>query len=59
MTWTAYDMVGSVLRGSNAVSFDYGPDRSRFRRTDVAGSGTTTTLYVGGKAHLLAHAAPR
>ena len=50
VTWTAYDMVASVSRGAASVSFDYGPDRARFRRTDVTSQGTTTTTYVGGKA---------
>jgi hypothetical protein len=50
VTWTAYDMVSSVQRGTSLVSFEYGPDRARFRRTDVTAQGTTSTLYVGGKA---------
>ncbi len=51
VTWSAYDMVTAISRGSAAVGFDYGPDRQRFRRVDVDAQGkATTTLYVGGKA---------
>ncbi len=51
VTWSAYDMVTAISRGSAAVGFDYGTDRQRFRRVDVDAEGkATTTLYVGGKA---------
>ncbi len=50
VTWTAYDMVASVTRGARAVSFDYGPDRSRFKRVDITPAGITTTVYAGGGA---------
>ncbi len=48
VTWTAYDMVASVTRGARAVSFDYGPDRARFKRVDITPAGITTTVYAGG-----------
>lgn len=32
------------------MSFEYGPDRARFRRTDITSAGTTTTVYAAGKA---------
>ncbi|MEZ5842554.1 MAG: RHS repeat-associated core domain-containing protein [Hyphomicrobiaceae bacterium] len=43
-------MATSISRGTNTSLFEYGPDRARYKRTDIATSGTTTTLYVGGKA---------
>ncbi len=43
-------MVASVTRGARAVSFDYGPDRSRFKRVDITPAGITTTVYAGGGA---------
>ena len=29
------------------MTFAYGPERARYKRTDTSGSNTTTTLYVG------------
>ena len=51
VTYTAFDKPESIVKGTNTATFAYGPDRARFKRTDVATSGTTTTHYVGGKAY--------
>jgi hypothetical protein len=40
VTWSAFDMVTSVSRGGSVASFDYGPDRQRFRRIDATPAGT-------------------
>ena len=50
-TYNAFNKVKSITRGAHTTRFVYGPDRSRYKRTDkvVTGSGTstTTTLYLG------------
>ena len=55
LAYTAFNKVASVTRGNHTVSFAYGPDRARYKRTDTDDKGaaasaddvTTTTLYVG------------
>jgi hypothetical protein len=48
--WTAFDMAASITRGTKTAQFTYGPDRARIKRVDMTPQGTTSTLYVGGKA---------
>ena len=50
ITYSAFDKPTQIVKGTNTVSFTYGPDRARFKRVDVTATGTTTTHYVGGKA---------
>lgn len=51
VTYSAFDKPTLIVKGTNSVAITYGPDRGRFKRVDVAASGTTTTHYVGGKAY--------
>ena len=50
VAYSAFDKPTQIVKGTNTVSFTYGPDRARFKRIDVTATGTTTTHYVGGKA---------
>ena len=55
LTYTPFNKVASITKGNRTVSFAYGPDRARYRRTDTDSKGTavasddttTTTLYLG------------
>ena len=47
IAYTAFDKPKSILKGTHTTAFAYGPDRSRFKRTDTDAQGTTTTLYLG------------
>ena len=49
LTYTSFDKVKNITRGNNKVEFDYGPDRSRYRRldTDTSTGRSTQTLYIG------------
>ena len=51
LTYTTFNKVKRIVKGTHTTDFAYGPDRSRTKRTDtvVTGSGasTTTTLYLG------------
>ena len=50
-SYNAFNKVKSIEKGTHTTSFAYGPERSRYKRTDkvVTGTGTstTTTLYLG------------
>ncbi len=46
ITYTVFDKPRQIVKGSHTSLFDYGVDRSRFRRTDT-GTNSKTTLYVG------------
>src|SRR5690606_16772663 len=48
LTYTSYDMVSTVTKGSHQTTFSYGPDRARTKRVDSNGGNTQTTLYIGG-----------
>ena len=55
LTYTAFNKVSRIEKGNGAISFTYGPERARFKRTDTTTTtdaattrtGTTTTLYLG------------
>jgi RHS repeat-associated protein len=51
LTWSAFDLPTSIIKGTTTVSFAYGPDRARYKRVDSTPSGTTTTIYAGGKSY--------
>ena len=52
LTYSAFDKVVNITKGDNQVTFDYGPDRSRFKRVDTLKKDSTaeikTTYYLGG-----------
>ncbi|MEZ5897879.1 MAG: hypothetical protein R3D51_00140 [Hyphomicrobiaceae bacterium] len=37
-----------IEKGTNSIDLAYGPERGRFKRTDVNQTGTTTTYYIAG-----------
>ena len=43
IVWSSFNKPTQITQGSNTVSFEYGPDRARFKQTSSAG----TTLYIG------------
>ena len=47
LEYTPFNKVSRIVKGNHTVTFAYGPERARFKRTDTSGSNTTTTLYVG------------
>ena len=56
LSYTPFNKVKSIEKGSHKVTFAYGPERARYKRVDTDNNGTkmdtsddttTTTLYVG------------
>lgn len=45
--YTTFDKPYEIAKNGHTVEFAYGPDRSRYRRTDTGAEGTTTTRYIG------------
>ena len=62
LTYTAFNKVKRVVKGNHTVTFAYGPERARYKRTDEDDKGTmvttddavTTTLYVGNVEKVIA-----
>ena len=58
LSYTAFNQVRSITRGTHTTTFVYDPAQSRVRRTDVvrtgSGASTTTTLYLGGAEKVIA-----
>ena len=58
LSYTAFNQVRSITRGTHTTRFVYDPQQSRVRRTDVvrtgSGTSTTTTLYLGGAEKVIA-----
>jgi hypothetical protein len=44
--WTSYNYPSDLSAGSESASFDYGPNRERWRITYVSGGATETTYYA-------------
>ncbi|MCT2532883.1 hypothetical protein N2488_06760 [SAR92 clade bacterium H231] len=49
ISYTSFDKPSQIIKGNHKVEFEYGPDRSRYRRTDTNSSNgrVTDTLYIG------------
>jgi len=47
LVYSTFDKPTSITKGAHTTTFKYGPDRSRYLRTDINGSGTKTTRYIG------------
>jgi len=52
ISYTTFDKAASVSKGAHITTFAYGPDRKRYKRTDMSGDGVSpnlirTTLYIG------------
>ena len=50
IAYSAFDMPTQITKGNITTSFFYGPDRARYKRTDLMPEGLTTTIYAGGGA---------
>ena len=44
--WTSYNYPDAVTTSTESATFDYGPDRQRWRMIYTGPSGTETTYYV-------------
>lgn len=47
LVYSTFDKPTSITKGGHETQFKYGPDRSRYMRTDINSSGTKTTRYIG------------
>jgi len=47
LVYSTFDKPTSITKGAHTTTFKYGPDRSRYLRTDTNASGTKTTRYLG------------
>ena len=57
LSYTAFNQVKSITRGTHTTTFVYDPQQSRVRRTDVVRTGSgasTTTLYLRGAEKVIA-----
>ncbi len=48
LTWTSDNLPASLSAGGYTASFNYAPDRSRWRQVSTYAGATETTIYVGG-----------
>jgi RHS repeat-associated protein len=46
ITWTSYNYPSGVTTATETATFDYGPDRQRWRMIYTGASGTETTYYA-------------
>ena len=58
LTYHPFNKAASIEKGTTTTGFVYGPERSRYKRTDVistgGGTSTTTTLYLGNVEKVIA-----
>ena len=58
LTYHPFNKVKSIVKGTHTTAFVYGPERTRYKRTDVVSTGggtsTTTTLYFGNVEKVIA-----
>ncbi|MFC4313275.1 toxin TcdB middle/N-terminal domain-containing protein [Steroidobacter flavus] len=47
ITWTSYNYPSVINGPGKTLTFNYGPDRQRYRQVYTNGSLTETTMYVG------------
>ncbi|WP_179957465.1 FG-GAP-like repeat-containing protein [Exilibacterium tricleocarpae] len=47
LAYTTFDKPYRIDKGSHSTTFKYGPQRTRYLRTDTGAGGTTTTRYIG------------
>jgi RHS repeat-associated protein len=47
ITYSHFDKPTRIANSKGATTFDYGTNRSRFKRTTTEGNVTTTTYYIG------------
>ncbi len=54
VTYNTFRKPTQLVKGGHTTSFEYGPDRARYKRVDTDGTTTKTTLYVGN-VELISH----
>ena len=58
LTYTPFNKVKSIVKGTDTTAFVYGPERTRIKRTDEMrdnnGTSATTTLYLGNVEKVIA-----
>ena len=47
LVYTTFDKPREISKGGHTISFQYGPGRARFLRSDTGSGGTTVTRYIG------------
>jgi RHS repeat-associated protein len=47
VNWTSYNYPSEINGSGKKLTFDYGPDRQRYRQVYKNGSLTETTMYIG------------
>ena len=57
IAWTSYNLPSSLSAAGYTASFNYAPDRSRWRQVATYSGGTETTIYVAGLVEKLTTAA--
>ena len=57
IAWTSYNLPSSLSASGYTASFNYAPDRSRWRQVATYSGGTETTIYVAGLVEKLTTAA--
>ncbi len=48
ISWYSYNLPATINGGGFAATFDYAPDRSRWRQQSTYSGSSETTIYVGG-----------
>lgn len=51
--YNAFNKVSSVSKSGDSSSFDYGPNRHRYKRVDIKSGQATTTYYLGNVEKIL------
>jgi RHS repeat-associated protein len=50
VTWTAFNMVASIVQGATNMSYAYDSEHARITQSEVNGANTTTTNYLNDPA---------
>jgi RHS repeat-associated protein len=50
VTWTAFNMVATIVQGATNMSYTYDSEHSRITQTEINGASTTTTTYLNDPA---------
>jgi RHS repeat-associated protein len=50
VTWTAFNMVATIVQGATNMSYAYDSEHARITQSEVNGANTTTTTYLNDPA---------
>jgi RHS repeat-associated protein len=50
VTWTAFNMVATIVQGATNMSYTYDSEHARITQSEVNGANTTTTTYLNDPA---------